>query len=155
MDPNLLACRDHMELLEQLVASKAWVDINQGIDCRILNPKNIEAINRLKLKEIHFAWDDVSEEREVIRGLTLYKELATRKPHGNYGTVYVLTNYDSSLEEDLYRIYKLRDLRYDPYVMIYDKPHAPKIIRLLQRWCNNRKIFRSEPDFLKYDPKRG
>ena len=44
---------------------------------------------------------------------------------------------------------------YDPYVMIYDKPHAPREVRLLQRWCNNRLIFRAEPDFKKYDPKRG
>lgn len=24
-----------------------------------------------------------------------------------------------------------------------------------QRWCNNRQIFRGEPDFRKYDPKGG
>ncbi len=35
--------------------------------------------------------------------------------------VYVLTNYWSSHEEDLLRIYKLRILGYCPYVMIYDK----------------------------------
>lgn len=26
----------------------------------------------------------------------------------------------------------------------YDKPHAPREIRLLQRWCNNRLVFRKE-----------
>ena len=155
MDPNLLACPNHMDLLEQLADSKAWVDINQGLDCRLLTEQNIEAINRLKLREIHFAWDYMKESKAVLRGLKLYAGLANRKPHGQYGTVFCLTNYDTTMEENLYRIYRLRDMGYDPYVMIYDKPHAPRDIRLLQRWCNNRLIFRSEPDFYKYNPKLG
>lgn len=155
MDPNILACPDRMELLEQLADSKAWVDINQGLDCRLLTEQNIEAINRLKLREIHFAWDYMSESKAVLRGLELYAGLAKRKPHGQYGTVFCLTNYDTTMEENLYRIYTLRDMGYDPYVMIYDKPHAPREIRLLQRWCNNRIIFKREPDFYKYDPARG
>lgn len=154
MDANILACPQHMELLQQLIDSKAWVDINQGMDCRLLTKQNIEAINRLKLREIHFAWDYMRESKAVLRGLELYARLATRKPHGRYATVYCLTNYDTTMEENLYRIYTLRDMGYDPYVMIYDKPHAPREVRLLQRWCNNRFIFRAEPDFHKYDPKR-
>lgn len=150
LDPNLLACRDHMDLLRQLQESGAWVDFTQGLDCRMLNEENIEAINRLKLKEIHFAWDQMRETKSVLRGLKLYAEKAARKPHGQFATVYVLTNFDTTMEENLYRIYTLRDLGYDPYVMIYDKPHAPRDVRLLQRWCNNRKIFKSEPDFEKY-----
>jgi hypothetical protein len=154
-DPNLLAYKGHMDLLQQLVDSNAWVDINQGIDCRLLNEQNIAAINQIKLKNIHFAWDYMHEEKRVLRGLELYAKLAARKPHGNFGTVYCLTNYDTTMEQNLYRIYKLRDMGYDPYVMIYDKPHAPREVRLLQRWCNNKIIFRAEPDFYKYDPKKG
>ena len=51
-------------------------------------------------------------------------------------------NFNSTMEENLYRIYTLRDMGYDPYVMIYDKPHASKEIRRLQRWCNNKRIFK-------------
>lgn len=155
MDANILACPQHMELLQQLMASKAWVDINQGLDCRLLTKQNIEAINRLKLREIHFAWDYMKESEVVLRGLELYASLATRKPHGQYATVYCLTNYDTTMDENLYRIYTLRDMGYSPYVMIYDKPNAPQEVRRLQRWCNNRLIFRAEPNFEKYKPKRG
>lgn len=155
MDPNLLACPEHMDLLHQLIASNATVDVNQGFDCRLLTPEKIDAINQLKLKDIHFAWDYMKESEAVLRGLRLYTELAARRPHGQYATVYTLVNYDTTMEENLYRIYTLRDMGYDPYVMIYDKPHAPREIRLLQRWCNNRLIFRSEPDFRKYDPRKG
>lgn len=155
LDPNLLACRDHLDLLQQLKESGAWVDFTQGIDCRLLNERNIEAINGLKLKEIHFAWDYMQETEAVLRGLELYSKLANRRPHGKYATVYTLVNFDTTMEDNMYRIYTLRDMGYDPYVMIFNKPNAPRETRLLQRWCNNRLIFRSQPDFSKYDPKRG
>lgn len=54
------------------------------------------------------------------------------------------------MEENLYRIYTLRDMGYDPYVMVYDKPHAPKEIKMLQRWCNNKIIFKSCKRFEDY-----
>lgn len=142
MDPNLLACPDHMDLLGQLADSKAWVDVNQGFDCRLLTPEKIHAMNSIKLKEVHFAWDYMSESAAVLEGLRLYAEMAKRKPHGSWATVYTLVNYDTSMEENLYRIYTLRDMGYDPYVMVYDKPNAPREIKMLQRWCNNRMIFK-------------
>lgn len=154
MDPNLLACPDHMELLDQLIDSNAQIDINQGFDCRLLTEEKIDAINRIRLKNIHFAWDYMKESKAVLHGLELYAKLAKRKISGAFGTVYTLVNYDTTMEENLYRIYTIRDIGYDPYVMIYDKPNAPREIRHLQRWCNNRKVFKTEPDFYKYDPKR-
>jgi hypothetical protein len=66
--------------------------------------------------------------------------------------VYVLTNFNSTMEENLHRIYTLRDLGYDPYVMIYNKPQAPKEIRYLQRWCNGKAIFKSVKRFEDYGP---
>lgn len=102
LDPNILACSQHMELLQQLAESKAYVDFTQGIDARLLNKDNILIINRIKLKNIHFAWDYMKEEKAVLKGLNLYTQLAKRKPHGYYGGVYVLTNYDTNIEDDLY-----------------------------------------------------
>lgn len=152
-DPNILACKDHPDLLQQLVDSRAWVDFNQGLDIRLTNEQNIALINQVKVKEIHFAWDNANDDLKPY--FEEYKRLAKHKPHGRYGTVYCLTNFGSTMEENLYRIYTLRDLGYDPYVMIYDKPNAPRDVRLLQRWCNNRSIFRSCERFEDYDPKKG
>ena len=154
MDPNILACREHMELLEQLAVSGAWVDINQGLDARLLTPQNIEVIKRIKIKEIHFAWDLMKNSKRVIHGLNLWKRYGKRDRHGSWGAVYVLTNYNTTMAENLYRVYKLRDVGFDPYVMVYDKPHAPQEIRDLQRWCNSRTIFKSCPDFKDYRARR-
>lgn len=148
MDPNTLACPEHLELLGQLADSRAWVDINQGADARLLTEDNIAALNRVKLKMIHFAWDMMEQSGAVLRGLGLYAkygELDERKRR-----VYVLTNYNTTMEENLYRVYKLREMKFDPYVMIYDKPHAPKDIKRLQRWCNNKFIWRSCEKFEDY-----
>ncbi len=153
LDPNILACREHSDLLGQLIDSKAYVDFTQGLDIRLTTEANISLINKVKVKNIHFAWDNPKDDLRAY--FERYKALAKHKPHGRYGTVYCLVNHGSTMEENLYRIYTLRDLGYDPYVMIFDKPNAPREIRLLQRWCNNIIIFRSCPRFEDYDPKKG
>ena len=153
LDPNILACKEHLNLLQQLVDSKAYVDFTQGLDIRLTNEKNVNLINKIKVKEIHFAWDNAKDDLRPY--FEAYKQYAKHKPHGHYGTVYCLTNFGSTMEENLYRVYTLRDIGFDPYVMIYDKPNAPKEIRYLQRWCNNKIIFRSCPIFEEYDHKKG
>lgn len=140
LDPNILACRNHHELLQQLIDSKAYVDFTQGLDIRLTTEANISLLNQIKVKEIHFAWDNAKDDLRPY--FENYKANAKHKPHGFFGTVYCLTNYGSTMEENLYRIYTLRELGYDPYVMVFDKPNAPKEIRDLQRWVNNRFIFR-------------
>ena len=148
LDPNILACREHLHLLQQLADSKAYVDFTQGLDIRLANEANIALLNKIKVKEIHFAWDNANDDLEPY--FENYKALAKHKPHGRYGTVYVLTNFGSTMEENLYRIYTLRDLGYDPYVMVYDKPNASREIRDLQRWVNNIFIFRKCERFEDY-----
>lgn len=148
-DPNILACREHIDLLGQLADSKAWVDMNQGVDARLLTEENIKALNRIKIKNIHFAWDLMDQSDKVIQGLCLYREQGKIKDHRRL-LVYVLTNFNTTMDENLYRIYTLRDIGYDPYVMVYDKPNAPREIRRLQRWCNSKRIFNICPDFKDY-----
>ena len=149
-DPNILACREHPELLQQLIDSGARVDFNQGLDIRLTNKRNIELLNKIKIKQIHFAWDNHKD--DLTRFFERYKALAKHKPHGNYGMVYCLVNFGSTLEEDLHRIYTLRDMEFDPYVMIYNKDNLPKghELRKLQRWVNNKFIFRSCKTFEEY-----
>ena len=149
LDPNLLCCKERIELLQQLVYSGSYVDFTQGLDIRAINDQVIDLINRIKIKEIHFAWDNPKQ--DLTTNFAYYAGAAKHKPHGRFGTVYVLTNFGTTMEENLYRIYTLRDLGYDPYVMIYDKPNAPKEIKRLQRWCNNRMIFKACPDFNDYE----
>lgn len=59
---------------------------------------------------------------------------------------------NSTLEQDLERIYTLRDFGYSPYVMIYDKYKLRKgdDLRRLQRWVNSRFAFAAVKKFEQY-----
>ena len=153
LDPNLLACKEHMDLLGQLVKSGAYVDFSQGLDIRMTTPENIDLLNRSKIKNIHFAWDRPEDDMKPF--FERYRKRAKHKIHGKYGTVYILVNHGSTIEQDLHRIYTVLDLGFDPYVMVYDKPNAPQIIRDLQRWCNAKPIIGSCPNFYDYKPRKG
>lgn len=147
LDPNITACKDCEKLFEDLIESKAWIDFTQGLDIRFMTDKMVEQLNRMKIKMIHFAWDNYE--------FSTYEKLKQFRPlfkfDGRKLRVYVLTNFNTTIEQDLERIYKLRELDYDPYVMIYEKWKAPKQIRQLQRWVNNKFIFRSCERFEDYE----
>lgn len=146
LDPNITACRDKRDLMCQYRETGAILDFTQGLDIRLLNGDDIEDINHMRLRTLHFAWDNPKDDLE-----DKFREFAKGfRRKSNIGMVYCLTNFNSTMEENLYRIYTLRDLGYDPYVMVYDKPHAPKEIRRLQRWCNNKIIFKSCKRFEDY-----
>ncbi len=147
LDANLLACPEHASLLEQLAGSGAWVDFTQGLDIRLTASDNISLLNKVKTKMLHFAWDNPKE--DLTGYFKRFRELSRVKAKQRL-SVYVLCNYNSTLEEDLYRIETLRELGYSPYVMIYNKPEAPPVIRQLQRWVNNRRIFNTVDNFADY-----
>lgn len=147
LDPNILACKDRMNLLDQLIESKAIVDFSQGLDIRLTNEAVADKLNQIRVKRLHFAWDN--PEQDLTPYFKRFTEAYNRKSCSGK-VVYVLVNFNSTMEQNLYRIYTLRDLGYDPYVMVYDKPNAPKEIKNLQRWVNNRFIFRTCEKFEDY-----
>ena len=146
-DPNMFACKDWQVLAQQLIDSGALVEFNQGVDIRIMTKEKVDALNSMNLSMIHFAWDNYPDEH-CYNQLKTYRDKF--KLDRRHLTVYVLTNYNTTIEQDLDRLYKLRSLDYTPYVMIFDKQHAPKDIRRMQRWCNNRFIWRSCEKFEDY-----
>ena len=148
LDPNILACKERMELLDQLIESKAIVDFSQGLDIRLTSEAVAEKLSRIRVKRLHFAWDNADQ--DLAPYFKRFTEAYSRKSYSGK-VVYVLTNFNSTMEQNLYRIYTLRDLGYDPYVMVYDKPNAPREIKHLQRWVNNKFIFRKCKLFEDYE----
>lgn len=138
LDPNITACREKQDLMRQYRETGCWIDFTQGIDIRLVNEADVDDLNRMKIKRLHFAWDNPKDKLEDK--FRMFAEKWRVKDHTRK-TVYCLTNFNSTMEENLYRIYTLRDLGYDPYVMVYNKPSAPKEIRDLQRWVNSKTIF--------------
>jgi hypothetical protein len=147
LDPNILACKDRMELLDQCIESRAIVNFNQGLDIRFANEAVAEKLNQIRIKRLHFAWDNPTD--NLVPYFERFNK-AYRRKSASGKMVYVLCNFNSTMEQNLYRIYTLRDLGYDPYVMVYDKPNATKGIKDLQRWVNNKFIFRKCEKFEDY-----
>lgn len=149
-DPNILACRDWKELLQQLADSGAWVDFNQGLDIRLMTAEKAEMLKRIKTKNLHFAWDRYEDKEKILPKFQMFKEI-TQIDYRKLG-VFVLCNFDTTFEQDLERVYTLRDMGFSPYVMLYDKQNIPKghNLRKLQRWVNNRIIFAKCRTFEEY-----
>lgn len=158
MDPNTLACSEATEILQQLESSGAMVDFNQGLDIQLLTQQKAEILSKIKIKHIHFAWDNYGDKDVIVPKFEQIKEFT------GWGrdkvSVYVLTNFDTTAEQDIERIQFLRNLNFQPYPMIYNKgeffnkwgkPHSMKTLlkkftkdqidhallcQKIQRWCN-------------------
>jgi len=149
LDPNITAAPNSIELFEELADTKAWVDFTQGLDLRLMTEKKIEAIKKIKIKMMHFAWDNIEDEKIICEKLTMFKEMTNidyRKL-----TVYILTNFNTTFEQDLYRVYKVKELGASPYVMVYNRQTAEKKYKLLQRY--SKPVFRKIKTFEEYSGK--
>jgi len=136
LDNNFLALPSHITKLKKYI-KKGWkMDFNQGLDIRLINKENAELLAKVKhYKQIHFAWDFMKTEKQVIEGLKILFK-AGIKPYRIM--VYILCNYDTSFEEDMYRFKELTNLGVDPFIMIYGK--ADKKIKNFARWGNRKWI---------------
>lgn len=106
LDPNITACKDKHDLFMQYAETGATITFNQGLDIRMITEQDIEDLNQMRVKDLHFAWDNPKDPLEPK-----FRYWANKfKRKTNIGMVYCLTNFNSTIEEDLYRIYTLRDL---------------------------------------------
>lgn len=140
-DPNILACREWKELLQQLIDSKAWVDFNQGLDIRLMTEEKAEMLKQIKVKQAHFAWDRYEDKEMILPKFENFKQVTGwdfRKM-----LVFVLCNFNTTLEQDIERVMTLRKMGFLPYVMLYNKQSIPRghLLKKLQRWVNNRFVF--------------
>ena len=143
LDANILACRDRNELLVQLIDSNARVNFNQGLDARFIDKDVALLLNRVKKDKVHFAFDFMRNEEKITEGLRIYRDVCRPDPRNTI--VYILTNYNTTFAEDWNRVCAVREAGYYPDIRVYRKASLPKrhILRVLQRWCNNRILYNS------------
>ena len=108
----------------------------------------------MKMKNIHFAWDRYEDKDIILPKFKMFADCANLNPYGHKAIVYTLVNFDTTIEQDLERIYTLRNMGYWAYVMVYDKEHCKdRFYKDLARWVNNRILFAKCARFEDYDPK--
>ena len=122
LDNNLTAApMEHFRLiLNQIIENNLQPDFSQGLDIRLLNEEQAYLLSKIRIGRnghIHFAWDNINDEEAVRKGIAL---LAKYMPLRRI-MFYVLIGYNSTPEEDLYRVETLRGLGVGPFVMPYNK----------------------------------
>ena len=153
LDNNFFANPKWEDALNYL--KKQNLPINfRGIDIRILNEKQAVALNKIKIKNsIFIAWDNPRQD------LTPYLDFITKYIKPYKIRCYVLVGYNSTIEEDLYRINTLRKYNILPYVMVYKDYNDPKektpYQKDLARWVNNPYVFKKCINFADYEPRKG
>ena len=149
LDPNTFACKDWKSILEQLIDSKAYVNFNQGVDLRCLNEEKIDYLMRVKVKGVHFAFDRFEDWDTIVPKLEQFKSITGW--NRQKVTVYVLTNFNTTIEQDILRVEKIKELGFMPYVMRYDKEHIKRgsEINKLARYANS-KFFYNIKSFEEY-----
>lgn len=145
LDPNITAASNCIDLFNELAETKALVDFTQGLDLRLLTDAKMEAIKKIKLERVHFAWDRIEDEKIICERLETFLKNVT----SDYRKVvlYVLVNFDTTFEQDLYRINKIREIGASPYVMIYEAETADKKYTKLRQWVNARAKWRTNKNF--------
>ena len=115
-----------------------------------MDAEKTEMLKWMKVKQVHFAWDKYEDKGIIVPRFRDFKQ-ATGWDKRKL-SVYVLTNFNTTIQQDLERIYTLRELGYWPYVMVYDKEHTrpSDTVRKLQRWVNMRAVFEKVKRFEDY-----
>jgi hypothetical protein len=118
----------------------------QGWDARLLTENRWALLSAIKhARAIHFAWDDVKEEKHIVRAIDIMKQAGITDGHLRRNvSFYVLAGYGSSTFEDaLYRCNTLKEMGTQAFVMPYHK--KDKRINALARWANRPWLYWTMP----------
>jgi len=113
----------------------------QGFDVRKMTEEKCKALGGLKQykrKRFKTAWDNFADKKKIIPKL---KMLAGIVRPGRI-TCYVLIGWDSTRSEDMYRVMKLKEMGYSPFVMQFKKGDLYQ--DMFARWVNIKSIFQTK-----------
>ena len=135
LDNNFQASPKWRENIEYLIEHDLKVNFNQGLDIRILDYDFASQLAQTKYynwtfkrKGLHFAFDDLRYEKQIWAGIDLLENVGVNLKDVLF---YVLIGYNTTEEEDLYRINSLYERGVRPYVMPYNQCKSK-----LTRWVN-------------------
>jgi hypothetical protein len=139
LDNNFTASPTRQHTLDYIQERGLKVNFSQGLDVRLVDKEFAERLKKtrcytwtFKHRALHFAWDLMGYEKQVIKGI---ENLLDAKYPRDYLQFYVLVGYNSTLVDDLYRIKTLTGYGITPYIMIYNDQKTP-ILDQMDRWVN-------------------
>ena len=152
LDNNFFANPEWVGAIDYLLKARQPVKLH-GVDVRIMNEEQAYWLNKLRINQsIHIAWDfpqiDLTDRlKEMIKYVKPRKIIC-----------YVLVGFNSTIEQDLFRLNTLKSLGITPFVQPYRdfaNKRNPRQYELdLAKWANRRWLFKSF-DFADFSPRRG
>jgi hypothetical protein len=143
LDNNILAYSGHEDILEWLIDNKIKCNFNQGLDIRLLNEKNASLLSRLKYTDQYiFAFDNIKYKEVINKKIGLFKYYV---PADWRVKMFILVGYDSTIQEDIYRIEWCREKKILPYIMRHEKCWSSDYREFyidLAAYCNQPNIFK-------------
>jgi len=146
LDNNILACNKGIDELENISRADTQIDINQGLDFRLVNPYIADLLSRLKWINgvIRTACDNDANFEALKNGVELL-QMSGVKPYRIF--CYCLVKS----EKDVQRILEIDRLGVKPFAMPYmdyfNKTETPQICKDIARWCNHKAIFNAQKNF--------
>lgn len=142
LDNNILYFNDwFMQNTDYILKEDLKVEIESGIDMRLVNDANAERLKELKhAGRLHFAFDDLSYETEVRRGIEILEE-AGFKPR--YLMCYILA-WPGGFD-DAWRRHEIiwKEYGIDPFIQVFNNSRKDPSIRRFARWCNKPQLRKS------------
>jgi hypothetical protein len=123
---------------ELAIEHKITLDWNQGLDHRKLTPEIVDLIKRTSHKELRFAFDNPKSVNTVENAICILKSRGI-----NRSLWYVLVNYNTTFEEDLFRVNFLRERGQLAYIQRYRSHTTNRKHIALAQWVNQHHIFQS------------
>ena len=147
LDNDFFGNPNWKECIDSIKRNNLKVNFLQGLNIRSITNEQAEALASVRFsnrkqtgKQVCFAWDNIKEERQVMRGIAKCVNAGIKTTQMMF---YVLIGYNSTEAEDMHRIETLRKLGCDPFVMPFDKSEPYQ--RDCTRWVNNKAVFKSVP----------
>lgn len=147
-DNNITADPFCIDKLHEIRDRKLIVDINQGCDIRLMTPEIAQALKEVHhLRALHYSWDLMGAEKNILSGIDILKNYIPVAKH----MCFCLVGFNTSFEEDMYRVHKLVEKGVRPYIMRYNERRDDIRLNHFARWINAF-IYKAVPDFETYEP---
>lgn len=137
-DNNILALPEHFRrVADQISDENLTVDFNQGLDIRLLTSETVDILASLRIKpNLRFSWDNTKSESAVLRGVQLLRDAGIKRSQ-----FFVLSGFDSTFEDDLYRLNRLKEEGQRAYLMRYNTVRGKREYNDLAAWANQPAFF--------------
>ncbi len=122
MDNNILACKYGVEQLRELSRTDYRIDLNQGMDIRLLNDEICGILSQLKwLNYIRFSCDTVAQLPYFEKAVKMFEKAGVPK-----SKIFVYLLVRSNLDDADYRVHKLHEICHSFSIYAQAERNEPK-----------------------------